>query len=116
MEVFDWAVNFQVVLSLLCNQTTPNLETPQAPPDNLKLQPLVMKLSTAIMNPLSLLFLASFQSLIGGDHGDKGAGIGNSNGRIVNLEVDENGFDDNTVGFAPSMLRIKVFFFFFWVK
>ena len=64
------------------------------------------------MNPLSLLFLASFQSLIGGDHGDKGAGIGNSNGRIVNLEVDENGFDDNTVGFAPSMLRIKVFFFF----
>ena len=65
------------------------------------------------MNPLSLLFLASFQSLIGGDHGDKGAGIGNSNGRIVNLEVDENGFDDNTVGFAPSMLRIKVFFFFF---
>ena len=59
------------------------------------------------MNPLSLLFLASFQSLIGGDHGDKGAGIGNSNGRIVNLEVDENGFDDNTVGFAPSMLRIK---------
>ena len=104
-----------MVLSLLCNQTTPNLETPQAPPDNLKLQPLVMKLSTAIMNPLSLLFLASFQSLIGGDHGDKGAGIGNSNGRIVNLEVDENGFDDNTVGFAPSMLRIKVFFF-FWVK
>ena len=50
------------------------------------------------MNPLFSIsyFLASFQSLIDGEQGDKGVGIRNSSGRISNLKVDENGVDDNT--------------------
>ena len=54
------------------------------------------------MNPLFSIsyFLASFQSLIGGEQGDKGVGIGNASGRIINLKVDENGVDENTGDFA----------------